>query len=243
MDKPRSKKVLRTAWTKIVEAQQAGPDDTVRRHCLDYLAETYRDAVKMLVRTWGVRDENQADDLVQEYFTRFLEKDWLNQLDRDRGRFRAFLRVSVRHFLLNEKDKQRRRPSHVPIATEHGDDDLRGAPEPASKEAGPEEAFNRAWARALMAKAVANFELLCQERELSHYWSVFDRHVLRPDEFNQPSYSETAKALGMTEEDVTRYLHRARNKFSNVVREMIRETVASEDEVDHELADLQRYFV
>lgn len=76
-----------TAWTVICAAQGLPFDDTIRRECLDYLAVTYREPVRQMIRAWGIRDENQVDDYVQEYFTRFLEKNWLDQLDRGRGSF------------------------------------------------------------------------------------------------------------------------------------------------------------
>lgn len=233
---------LRTAWTVITRAQQAGPDDTVRRQCLEYLAATYREPVKAMMRAWGLRDPHLVEDRVQAYFTRFLEKGWLDQLDRERGRFRAFLRVSVRHFLLNEKDKERRRPAHVPIASEHGDDETPAAPTPSVTDERPEDAFNRAWARTVMDQALQAFFQECEERDLPHYRAVFERHDLRPEDFGDPSYRDTAAALDLSEADVTRYLHRARGKFADVVRRLIRETVASDADVERELADLQRYF-
>lgn len=231
----------RIAWSAIRAAQKASPDDTVRRQCLEYLLTTYREPVKALVRAWGIRDENKVEDRVQEYFTRFLEKGWLDQLDQARGSFRGFLRVSVRHFLLNEHDKSARRPLQVPIG--RSDDSTSGlAPQLASAAPGPEEEYDRCWARTLMAQAVAEFERRCEAGTRANYHAVFDRHVLNPESYGEPTYRETAAALGIAETDVANCLHRSKLLFAEVVRAIIRQTVATESDVEREIADLQRYF-
>jgi RNA polymerase sigma-70 factor (ECF subfamily) len=50
-----------------------------------------------------------AEDLTQAYFTRFLEKDCLRDVRPEHGRFRSFLLVSVRNFVLNERERERAR--------------------------------------------------------------------------------------------------------------------------------------
>ena len=48
-----------------------------------------------------------AEDLTQAFFAWLLERDWLEQADQQRGRFRSFLLTSFSRFLANEWDKAR----------------------------------------------------------------------------------------------------------------------------------------
>jgi RNA polymerase sigma factor (sigma-70 family) len=231
---------LRTAWTFICSAQQAGPEATLRRRCLEYLAETYREPVRAMMRAWGLRDDNQLDDRVQEYFTRFLEKNWLDQLDRDRGRLRGFLRTSVRNFLLVEKDRSIARRKHVdgsPAIDEEGVPVTPDGIDPAT----PDKAFDQAWAREVMRNALTRFYAHCDQRKLTHYRTAFERHILDPQRFGNPSQEETARQLNVTPKDVRNYVHRAKELFTSTVRAVIRETVNEDDEVDQELTELRRY--
>ena len=50
---------------------------------------------------------DQAQDLTQAFFARFLEKHDVRAADQTRGRFRSFLLTSFRHFLSNERDRER----------------------------------------------------------------------------------------------------------------------------------------
>jgi len=235
-----SNEPLHTAWTFICSAQQAGPDETVRRKCLDYLAETYREPVRVMMRVWGIRDEDKLDDRLQEYFTRFLEKNWLDSLDRDRGRLRGFLRSSVRNFLFVERDKSIARRKHVDGSQEQDEDGEPQTPEGVDVETADKE-FDRAWAREVMRNALTRFCEHCEKRNLNHYRTAFERHILDPGRFGNPSQEETAKHLNVTAKDVRNYVHRAKELFTSTVRAVIRETVNEDSEVDRELAELKRY--
>jgi len=46
-----------------------------------------------------------AQDLTQEFFSRFLERKYFRLADRERGRFRSFLLTALKHFLVNEWER------------------------------------------------------------------------------------------------------------------------------------------
>jgi DNA-directed RNA polymerase specialized sigma24 family protein len=48
---------------------------------------------------------HDAQDLTQEFFARLLEKDWLQAAGPEHGRFRTFLLVAMKRFLINEWHK------------------------------------------------------------------------------------------------------------------------------------------
>src|SRR5262245_64060734 len=93
---------LTTHWSVVVAAQdRAAPE---AREALAALCGTYWYPLYAFIRRQGY-DGDQAQDLTQEFFTRLLEKDFLQAVDREKGRFRSFLLAACKHFLSNERDR------------------------------------------------------------------------------------------------------------------------------------------
>ena len=68
---------------------------------LEELCRTYWFPLYAYVRRHG-RSHEDAEDLTQGFFARFLERNYLEGLSSERGKFRAFLLASLKHFLANE---------------------------------------------------------------------------------------------------------------------------------------------
>ena len=71
------------------------------------LCKTYWFPLYAYLRRHGHTKED-AEDLTQAFFARFLAKNFLEGLSAERGRFLVFLLASLKHFLANEWDKSRR---------------------------------------------------------------------------------------------------------------------------------------
>lgn len=217
-----------TDWTVISRARSLPDDHADRRAALESIAERYQEPVRAMMRAWGVKNDHDLDDAAQDFFLKFLEKNWIDLLRREKGRFRGFLRTAIHHFLIDRKRAQK--PVHAALP----DDDLLAAPTPT-----PEEVFDRAWAEQLMAEAVDAFRETCAHRALPHYWTVFERHVLVPPG-QAPSIRATADRLGIDEKIAANHLYRARRLFAEKMREAVRRTVnGSEKDVAAELDHLR----
>jgi DNA-directed RNA polymerase specialized sigma24 family protein len=94
-----------TSWTLIRAA--SGDPNADSREALAVLCQKYWHPVYAFVRGRGY-DPEQARDLTQEFFARLIEKNYLLDADRKRGRFRFFLLAAVKHFLANEWDRANR---------------------------------------------------------------------------------------------------------------------------------------
>src|ERR1700710_2716767 len=94
-----------TRWTVVLAA--GGSSTPLADHALEELCGTYWFPLYAYVRRRGSSKED-AEDLTQKFFARFLEKNYLDGLDAGRGRFRAFLLAALKHFLANEWDKTQR---------------------------------------------------------------------------------------------------------------------------------------
>ncbi len=71
---------------------------------------------------------------------------------------------------------------------------------------------------------------------------MFERHVLTPEEFGNPDYVATARALGISEKDVSNHLYLAKKRFRKLLRKIAGTTVKDEEDIDRELAELRQYF-
>lgn len=100
--------------------------------------------------------EEDAEDLTQAFFARFLEKNYLEGLTAERGKFRAFLLAALKHFLANEWDKSQRQKrggqaSHLSLDWRRADTQFQVA---TTTEPSPDKAFDREWAVALLGRVI-----------------------------------------------------------------------------------------
>jgi RNA polymerase sigma-70 factor (ECF subfamily) len=99
-DSPRT--FATTHWSVVLVAgHKSSPDADA---ALATLCETYWFPLYAYVRRRG-HNVSEAQDLTQEFFARLLEKNYVAAADPERGRFRAFLLTSFKHFLSKERDK------------------------------------------------------------------------------------------------------------------------------------------
>ena len=92
-----------TTHRSVELAAQQG-DSLQAAEVLEKLCRTYWYPLYVFIRRSG-HDEETAKDLAQGFFEHFLEKNYLRQVDREKGKFRSFLLASVKHFLANERDR------------------------------------------------------------------------------------------------------------------------------------------
>src|SRR5437016_5736470 len=84
-----------THWSVVLNAADSSAPGA--QDALEKLCRTYWYTLYAFVRREGYSPED-AQDLTQAFFARFLEKDYLTQVDRSKGKFRSFLLASLRHF-------------------------------------------------------------------------------------------------------------------------------------------------
>jgi RNA polymerase sigma factor (sigma-70 family) len=223
-----------THWSIVLQATRAGEQSS---QALASLCETYWYPVYAFIRRQGCAAE-EARDLTQEFFVRVLERNSLHTADPLRGRFRAFLLASVRHFLANTRRTDRalkRGGGQRPLTFE-----LDGAEGRYQIEDGhqltPEKLFDRRWALLLLDRALARVR---DKHIASGRSETFDRlnQYLTGDGVGQP-YAEMARTLGVTEGSVKVSIHRLRRQFREALIAEISETVADPDDVEAEIQHL-----
>ncbi len=210
---------------------------TDTRRALEELIQAYWFPLYAYVRRQG-QPPAQAEDLVQGFLTRLLEKKDLARVDRAKGRFRSFLLASLKHFLANEYDKRRalkRGGRATIISIDALDAEARYAVEPA-QDMTPDRLFDRRWALAVLDQVLSR---LRQEYTNAGKAALFEtiKDSLTPDR-ERLSYAQLAEGLAMTEGAVKVAVHRMRRKYRDLLREEIAQTVESRGQVEDEITYL-----
>src|SRR4051794_34289874 len=139
-----------THWSVVLAA--AGRNDSTHvRDALEKLCRNYWLPAYAFVRRQG-HGPHDAEDLTQEFFARLLQKNYLADVERAKGRFRSFLLASLKHFLANEWDKaraQKRGGGQVPVSIDAAAAETSFSFEPADQLTA-EKIFERRWALALL---------------------------------------------------------------------------------------------
>lgn len=224
-----------THWTVVLSARE---DQSLEaRAALEELCRTYWRPLYAYIRLRG-HGVHDAQDLVQEFFYRLLDKHYLSLVDPRKGRFRTFLLVAVNHFLANEWDKARtlKRGGHVEfIPFDASGFDGERPLEPVG-DATPETAFEQRWAIALLERALTRLK---QDSHASGRATQFDNlKTFLTGETPPESYAVLAARLETTEGALKMAVQRLRQRFGQLVREEVARTVSSEQEVAEEIRHL-----
>jgi DNA-directed RNA polymerase specialized sigma24 family protein len=121
------------------------------QEALETLCQAYGYPLYAYVRRHGHAPE-EAQDLTQDFFAHFLEKNYFKLADPARGRFRTFLLTALKHFLANDWKKvhrQRRGSGQAMISLDAEVAEQRYATKPV-EETNPETIYERRWAATLL---------------------------------------------------------------------------------------------
>ena len=224
-----------TNWTQVLAARDAPSSES--RQALEGLCRAYWYPVYAFVRRQGY-DGEESLDLTQAYFAQLLEKGYLEDFDPSLGRFRVFLKASVKHFLSKEREKARawKRGGHAEIVSLDAEDvEGRYRHEPVDRVT-PEQIFERRWALTVLERVLGK---LRQEFAEAGHEQDFERlkGFLTGEQPKLP-YRQVAAELRTSEAAVKASVHRLRQRFGKLLRQEIAETVGSPDEVDDEVRHL-----
>jgi len=224
-----------TRWSLVLSAGNRGSLQSAT--ALATLCETYWYPLYVFVRRRG-RDADDAQDLVQAFFARLLEKNDLAAAGRERGKFRSFLLTSLKHFLANEWDRQRaqKRGGGQPLLSiDFGTADDRYRAEP-SHDLTAEKVFERRWAMVLLANVLARLQ---QEFVQAGKSDTFDHlKIFLTGEQPALTYGQLGAELAMNEGAVKVAVHRLRRRYRDLLRDEIGQTLADPEEIDQEIRDL-----
>jgi RNA polymerase sigma factor (sigma-70 family) len=226
----------KTRWTVVLSAgRKSSPQSD---QALAELCQVYWYPLYTYARRLG-RSREDAEDLVQSFFTRFLEKNYLEGLDSERGRFRAFLLACLKHFLANEADKagrQKRGGDLQHVSLDWQDADSRYHLEPPDY-ASPDRAYDRAWALALLERVIVRLRDECAAEGKGQLFEQAKGYLMVGE--SAIPYAQAAEALSLDEGAVRVAVHRLRKRYRWLLRDEIAQTLSDPAQVAEELKALQ----
>ena len=224
-----------THWSVVLLAGKSR--DPQSSMALEKLCRTYWSPLFAFARRKGWTEED-AKDLTQQFFARLLARNYLGAVAREKGKFRSFLLAALEHFLANEwrraqAQKRGGQFRFISLDDTSVEDQYRLAP--ASLDS-PEQFFEQQWAITLLEHAVAK---LRDEFTASGKGTFFEQFkIFLTGEKQAFSYAELAARMNTTEAAVKMAVRRMRQRYGELLRLEIANTVASPAEIDEELQAL-----
>jgi RNA polymerase sigma-70 factor (ECF subfamily) len=231
---PAAPQFTTTHWSVVLAAKDnASPvaDEALAQLCRAYWYPLYA-----FIRRRG-HGPDDAQDLTQEFFYRLLDKHYLSAVDHRKGRFRTFLLAAVEHFLANEwrRSQTQRRGGGQQIVSIDDDAEQRYTNEPAT-ELSPERIYEQRWALAFLEQVLGRLRV---EFAGAGKGATFESlKVFLTGDRPPVSYAELASLLVTTEAAVKMAVSRMRQRYGELLRQEIANTVSSPDEVEDELRAL-----
>jgi RNA polymerase sigma factor (sigma-70 family) len=221
---------MTTDWSVVLSAQCLSPAAT---EALEKICRNYWRPLYAFVRREGYARE-EAQDLTQAFFARFLERRDLDAVRREKGRLRSYFLASLKNFLANERDRamtikrgEGRRPIPLDEMTTYTAADLETA-----NHLSADRIFERRWALTVLEQVFARLE---QEYGATGKRQLFKRFKSLLADEDRRSQSEIARQFEMNENAVKQAFHRFRQRYREILREEIARTVAAPGDVEDEI--------
>jgi RNA polymerase sigma-70 factor (ECF subfamily) len=222
---------ISTAWTLLAKARGRPEDPEARAWAA--LIERYHEAAHRYLLAVA-RDPDVAAELFQEFAVKFLRGDF-GRADRTRGRFRDYLKTSLRHLV-----SAHHRAARPGQALEHPSEvaDARGNDADES-----DEEFLIAWRKGLLDRAWQALEA-GQRAGGAPYYAALRVHADQPELTSAQLAGRLTATLGpavaFTDAGVRKLLQRAREDFTDLLVEEVAGSVPTRDRdrLERELIDL-----
>jgi RNA polymerase sigma factor (sigma-70 family) len=195
---------------------------------LDRVMALYWKPVYRFIRLKFRKNNEDAKDLTQGFFSTALERDFFTRFDPAKASFRTYLRMAVERFAANQYAASNRQKRGGDIQFEPVEDY-------AATTESPEQIFEREWQRQLFALALDDLRGHCDASGKQLQFRIFDAYDLAVDEDNRLSYASLAARHGIAETAVTNHLAWARRTLRGFVNERLRGVTSGEQELRKEM--------
>ena len=224
-----------THWSVVLAARDGTSMQAAR--ALEKLCRTYWYPLYAYVRRKG-SSAHDAQDLTQGFFAHLLQRSFLENVGPQKGKFRSFLLAALNHFLSDEWDKSRAAKrgggqTFISLDDDNAEELYLSEPDSAIT---AEKIFEQRWALTLLAQALARlrdeFTATGKTREFDHL------KVFLSTPTSDGAYDAVAVDLEMPVATVAVKVHRLRQRYGELIRAEIADTVASPADIEEEMAHL-----
>ncbi len=221
----------RTPWTQMMQLRGTGveADEALGKVCGLYWRPLF-----LHIRSKGF-DAHDAEDLTQDFLSKLVVRNDLSRVERSRGKLRSYLYTALAHFLANvwrdrRAEKRGSGAAHVPL-----DENQMPMPDPLT-EIGPDAAFDRQWALALLDNVLNELREDFTRRGRREFFDLLSPALTWGG--GDQNLDELGAKLGLSAGAVRVAVHRLRLRYRNTLFSHIAATVEREDQVDEEIRDL-----
>lgn len=233
---PSGNRFPTTRWSVIASARD-GHDVGLAR-----LYEAYRLPALAFFRAAGFAIHD-AEDLTQSFFADSLRREFLQDVDGHKGRFRTFLIRSLQHHLCDHLDRTKalkRGGGRLTVSLQGQDPEGEAEIQLTANQPRPDQAFDHAWVRTLVGRAFGQLDRECERNGKRDLLEALEP-VLHQDD-GAPTYREIARRLGTTEGAVKAAAKRIRDRFQWLIRDEVKRTLQDESQCDAEIRELLTVF-
>ncbi|MEO8426566.1 MAG: sigma-70 family RNA polymerase sigma factor [Verrucomicrobiota bacterium] len=215
----------------------AGGESPRAAEALAELCSSYWYPVYAYVRRTGP-DPHTAEDLTQEFFARLIKQNFVAAAAQEKGRFRSFLLIALKRFLVNEWERaqaQKRGGGRQFLSLDVNEAEERYKLEPVD-ELTPDRIYERRWALVVLDEVMNRLRL---EQAADEKAELFDAlKVFLYGDKSDVSQAEIGKRFGLSESAMKSAVHRLRQRYRKLLYEEVGKTVARRVDVEDELRHL-----
>ena len=228
-----------TRWSRILGARTK--NEIVQRMILNNLIETYWKPVYCYLRSKGF-DNDAAKDITQDFFSEIiLGRDFIQQADQSKGKFRNFLLVALERYVVSTLRYEGRikRGGRANVIHMEGPDLANLDIHESSQD--PNHAFCYAWVSVLLDQVLQEIKEEYCSTQRTWYWEVFYMRVLAPIFKNTtaPSYKEICETHNLADESkVANIVTTVKRRFRSVLKRNLRDLAGSDAEAEEEFAEI-----
>lgn len=225
-----------TSWSLIdhVKADRGG----LAPEAVNELMAKYWRPIFYFIRSKGYA-RPLAEDLTQEFFLRFLEKEWILRADPHRGRFRTYMITILVRFLSDQSEKRVSRQVRferdlLSIDALMTETDRTFEP---STGRSPEHIFVDRWREAVVQTVLARLKELLEREDRGLWFQLFESNLLSgPDQ--TLGQAELARQHSLSRDQVRYAISQVRQRFVQVLRSELRLDGATGEECEAEVSEL-----
>ena len=224
-----------THWSMVLKASERSSEES--EQALAELCQAYWMPIYAYIRR-RVGDPNQAQDLTQTFFSRLLEKNFLQTADPAKGRFRAFMLTAAKRLVANQWDRETalKRGGGKTVLRLDFDDAERDLQAQSSVLNTPEQLFLQDWVRSLLDQVFEQIQSEFHAAGKAQEFLPLKPFITIGDEPEQ--MAELAEKLGISIGAARVAVHRLRRRYRQVLRAEVAKTVRGADEVQDEIRSL-----
>lgn len=232
---PRTRQhFVTTQWSLILAARGEDSDSAA---ALNQLCQVYWPALFVFARRDGLSAPD-AEDAVQSFIAKLLERRDLNEVSPAAGRFRSYLCAAFKNFLISRargEQAVRRGGGEAAIHLDIEALEAVCAPELAH-EATPDRAFDRTWARRLMTRALQRLSAEHQSPRQAQVFAALQGTLMEGGRVRQEA--QLAAQLGLTPGALAVAATRLRQRYRALIEAEIRQTLVDPADLAEEMRTL-----